>query len=142
MCKKYACKKTSCSWFYYLVSLFMSISLFTFQQLCCLIAFYSESAVEEQFRLELRRVTKSTNKKWHSERKQRFKTKDILYTVVEDHVTGHALPMWVCYSHTQRAALDLSCESRNHSYRKEAQAYTSKIHVQRYSGWPVLSTEV
>ena len=78
----------------------MNISLFNN---FCLIAFYSETKVEEQFRLELKRVTKSTNKTWHNERKQRFKTKDVLYTVVENHVTGHALPMWVCYCHTQRA---------------------------------------
>ena len=78
----------------------MNISLFNN---FCLIAFYSETEVEEQFRLELKRVTKSTNKTWHNERKQRFKTKDVLYTVVENRVTGHALPMWVCYCHTQRA---------------------------------------
>ena len=113
---------------------------FHFSTTLLLFAFYSDSDVEEQFRLELRKVTKSANKKWHSERKQRFETKDILYTVVENRVTGHALPMWVRYSHTQRT--DLSCESRNHSCWKEAQAYTSKIHVARYSGWPVLSTEI
>ena len=81
----------------------MSISLFTFQQLCCLIVFCSESEVEEKLRLELKRVTKRANKKWHSERKQRFKTKHKLYTVVETCVTEHAMPMWVSYSLTQRA---------------------------------------
>ena len=75
---------------------------FTFQQLCCLVSFHSESEVEEHLRLELKRVTERANKKWHSERKQRLKTKDVPYTVVENLVTGHALHKWVHYSHTQR----------------------------------------
>ena len=61
--------------------------------------------------LELKIVTKRANKKWHSERKQRFKTKDVLYTVVENRVTGHAMPMWVHYSKHQQQTYLLNQET-------------------------------
>ena len=101
-CKKYACKKTSYLWLYFFTGIFM-ISLPNFSRTFLPSHIYSDSELEEQLTLELKKVTKRANKKWRSERKQRFKTKDVLYTLVENCVTGHAMPMWVRYSKTQTA---------------------------------------